>query len=731
MIIQYACKSADNLNCLCDLLQLIFMRYLHRVFQFFKQYWVEISLLVSIIGIHIYLSFSGAHYFPTRWFTRDDAYYYFKVAQNISEGYGSTFDRINLTNGYHPLWMLINIPIFSLARYDLILPFRILMIVIGFLSAVTSVMLYRLLRKVFHPAIGALISMLWGFGQNVHEIIYQQGMETGITAFAIVGFLMAAKNLSTKAKLSWKEGIWFGFWGLTLLMSRLDTLFLVLFGLVWLVFRGTRIQTRLMVEILIVYISVIFAYIFRVDLSMFLLAYDTDAIIFAALLVVTHFVFNNLFGCYSDVRIPLIQELTRALLSVLISTIFTGVLMIFLSKFGVVNFSLSVAMINALLMAVGVVGFRVLLYKKNQPLSAPASIITNFNGLVINLRKWVMDGVKAGWLISTGFVIYAIFNQLTFGSPMPVSGQIKRWWGSSPDNVYGGSTKTIGQMFGVDPVHIKDGWTFINSTLYEWARLISKWSISNRAVLKDLFNVKSFERVDVYWVLFGLFLFLLLILFLIDRRQNERLIRNSGLLLLISGSVFHILFYGATSYASKHEWYWVSEDLGAFILLGWIIQTIFNRIRHFQYSNSIIWVITIITGLNSFLTYQSELITRMPMEDLPSSTPYIDMAMIMEEHTPPGSLIGMTGGGNVGYFINDRTIMNMDGLINSVEYFEALKNHDAREFYKNIGLDYIFANRYILTETAPYSYQINREELQQVEAAPTYGNKKLLFYDPR
>ena len=40
--------------------------------------------------------------------TFDDAYYYFGIARNLVDGHGSTFDQINLTNGYHPLWLLIS-----------------------------------------------------------------------------------------------------------------------------------------------------------------------------------------------------------------------------------------------------------------------------------------------------------------------------------------------------------------------------------------------------------------------------------------------------------------------------------------------------------------------------------------------------------------------------------------------------------------------------------------------
>ena len=106
----------------------------------------ELSLVSIVMAIYLYAAFSDAHNF-VEWFIRDDAYYYFKVAQNISEGHGSTMDGINLANGYHPLWMLICIPIFSLARFDLILPLRIMVILSGLISAGTGVLLFRLVKR--------------------------------------------------------------------------------------------------------------------------------------------------------------------------------------------------------------------------------------------------------------------------------------------------------------------------------------------------------------------------------------------------------------------------------------------------------------------------------------------------------------------------------------------------------------------------------------------------------
>jgi uncharacterized protein (DUF1330 family) len=104
--------------------------------------------------------------------------------------------------------------------------------------------------------------------------------------------------------------------------------------------------------------------------------------------------------------------------------------------------------------------------------------------------------------------------------------------------------------------------------------------------------------------------------------------------------------------------------------------------------------------------------------------PYFDISAFLEEHTEPGSLIGMTGGGNAGYFIRDRTIVNMDGLINSYEYFELLKEKEAGRYLAEGGMDYVLANVQLL-DSLPYRGQyhdyIERTGLR-------YGGKELVRY---
>jgi hypothetical protein len=79
-----------------------------------------------------------------------------------------------------------------------------------------------------------------------------------------------------------------------------------------------------------------------------------------------------------------------------------------------------------------------------------------------------------------------------------------------------------------------------------------------------------------------------------------------------------------------------------------------------------------------------------------AAAPYLDVVLFLEQNTPPDAVIGMTGGGNVAYYIRERTIVNMDGLINSPTYFRALQSGQASEYLSEIGVEYVFANPEIL-----------------------------------
>jgi hypothetical protein len=203
---------------------------------FFKRFPLfETFLVLAILSIHLYAALSDAYNFPNTWFSRDDAYYYFKVAQNISLGLGSTFDGINLSNGYHPLWMLICIPIFALARFNLILPLRVMLMVMAGFNAATAILIYRLVKRNLSDVVAMAAAVFWAFNYHIHSIVYEFGLETPIAAFTVILFIWKLSLFEDDwrvKKVSTQQLISLAVIGVLVMFSRLDLIFLVvIFGI--------------------------------------------------------------------------------------------------------------------------------------------------------------------------------------------------------------------------------------------------------------------------------------------------------------------------------------------------------------------------------------------------------------------------------------------------------------------------------------------------------------------
>jgi hypothetical protein len=81
-----------------------------------KYIWSNCTVAFALISIAIFFSFC----LPIKSllnFYVDDGFFYLKIAKNFSCGLGSSFDSISITNGYHPLWLIILTFIFYLIRF--------------------------------------------------------------------------------------------------------------------------------------------------------------------------------------------------------------------------------------------------------------------------------------------------------------------------------------------------------------------------------------------------------------------------------------------------------------------------------------------------------------------------------------------------------------------------------------------------------------------------------------
>lgn len=80
-------------------------------------------------------------------FLPDDVYFYLKIAREIVEGNGSTFNGLVRTNGYHPLWMLVCILERAMVGPDPYSLIRSHLVVTGLCNLASIVLAHRLGRR--------------------------------------------------------------------------------------------------------------------------------------------------------------------------------------------------------------------------------------------------------------------------------------------------------------------------------------------------------------------------------------------------------------------------------------------------------------------------------------------------------------------------------------------------------------------------------------------------------
>lgn len=157
----------------------------------------------------------------------DDAFYYFKIARNIVQGQGCTFDEIAPTNGFHPLWMLCVLAVYSLAGEDLEMPVRIVVACSGILCLATLLGLHHVVQRHVAPEAGAVavaICLVPGILSAMTN-----GMETGLLLFAIIILLWICyeKHIDDPRSNPWGSFAFGALLGIVAL-CRLDAVFFML-----------------------------------------------------------------------------------------------------------------------------------------------------------------------------------------------------------------------------------------------------------------------------------------------------------------------------------------------------------------------------------------------------------------------------------------------------------------------------------------------------------------------
>jgi hypothetical protein len=531
-----------------------------------KTYRVEVFLLLLALISSLVISLSNPNTLLD-WYSSDDGFYYFQVARNLSSGLGFTFDGINPTNGFHPLWLFLITPFFAFAQADLLLPLRLLLIFSALVSAGAAIVIYRLLRGFVSEYVAALAGLAWLIIPRIHDMNLHAGVEAGINAFCILLFWNAIVNFpKSERKENLRPLVTVGLLGALAIFARLDNIFLVAIGGLWLWLK----------------------------------------------------LWSQSKHKRTKGKNPWAWRLS------------TGA-----------------------------------------AIAAPIAIL---------------------------LLIYIAWNQLAFGTPTPISGQVKVWWGTLRNTVYGFPVRHAAAFFGqfvTDDPELGP-WSLLTAPIYAAAEgLLAAFGqgitlAARRIALLALGTVFAASAAALIWA---------------ERKFLSAAARRLGLLPFFLGCVAQISYYKLGGSVAQQPWYWVAENVFLVLIFGLLLNALFRLVSRALPSKSSRYsyaagLIVIAAVSISFLVFIASAI-RAPGDG--SNHFYLHRPAWLEAHTEEGARIAITGAGNLAYFIDDRTIVNMDGLMNSVDYLEAMKAGQGAQFLADLGVDYVFGNEYILTETNPYA----------------------------
>jgi len=159
-------------------------------------------------------------------FLSDDAFYYFGIARNILAGNGASFDGVIPTNGFHPLYMLVLLPIFGALGGDPIVPIYVALILLSATNAVTAVLVYLFVRELIDRR-AALVAAVFWLSNPYSAAITLTGVEAALVCLflsaAALSHLRLTRSDPIKTSALIRHGLLLGL----LFLSRTDSVFIL------------------------------------------------------------------------------------------------------------------------------------------------------------------------------------------------------------------------------------------------------------------------------------------------------------------------------------------------------------------------------------------------------------------------------------------------------------------------------------------------------------------------
>ncbi len=131
-----------------------------------------------------------------QYITLDDGYYYLEIARHIARGDGFTFDGQNPTNGFHPLWQFLLVPIFWLTEspehgeWGAFLQ-------IGMLLLGSAWLFYRIAAERHAPGTALFGSLAWIL---LNYRLFVMGVEYGLQVFLLLAVVGRIQGIDSRRR---------------------------------------------------------------------------------------------------------------------------------------------------------------------------------------------------------------------------------------------------------------------------------------------------------------------------------------------------------------------------------------------------------------------------------------------------------------------------------------------------------------------------------------------------
>lgn len=120
----------------------------------------------------------------------DDAFYYLSLARNLAAGLGATADGVHATNGFHPLYALLLVPLARFAGENVDLMVHLALSLIAVLNVATAWPLYRLGCLLEGPRLGTVLALLYVLNPWA-AVLTLTGVESAVFVFLCAATLAA------------------------------------------------------------------------------------------------------------------------------------------------------------------------------------------------------------------------------------------------------------------------------------------------------------------------------------------------------------------------------------------------------------------------------------------------------------------------------------------------------------------------------------------------------------